>query len=187
MTPFSNSNAPEIERELDAGERLLWTGRPNAARWKARGFRWLPLALFLSIFLLLWMWVITTDLREGLQSGQAPSVFSALPFLVFLAPVGALWLRPWLEAARARHTFYALTDQRALIVTAGRKRSMQSVSPAQMQLERRDYSDLEGDLILMKVVKGSGDGESTIETGFFAIPNPREVERLIRSHLKAAD
>lgn len=187
MTPFSNTSTfPEIERELDAGERLLWTGRPNAARWKVKAFRMWPFAFLLSAFMAFWMWGATAALRNDLQNGKTPSLLLiAFPAfgLFMLYPAGTMWLGPWLQAARARRTFYAVTDRRALLVTAGRKRSVQSVSPAQMQIERRDYSDSEGDLILMKVVKG--DGETTIETGFFAIPNPRHVEQLIRQNLKS--
>ncbi len=188
MSPFSNTpSPPEIERELDAGERLLWTGRPNAARWRNRAFRMWPFAFLMTAFMLFWLWGATAHARSEWQKGRTPP-FTSVAFPAFglfmLYPAGLLWLGPWLEAARARRTFYAVTDNRALIVTTGRKASVQSVSPAQMQIERRDYFGGEGDLILMRVVKGSGEDEKTVETGFLAIPNPREVEQLIRQNLK---
>lgn len=184
MTPFSNFNAPQIERELEAGERILWTGRPNPARWKGKAFRMWPVAFFISAFIAFWMWSGTGPLRSELASGKTPSVPSlAFPALALITHgfIVKMWLGPWLEAARARRTFYALTDRRALIVTEGRKTSVQSVSVAQIQLERRDISDFEGDLILMP---WSNSDDESDDIGFFAIPNPREVERIIRQNLK---
>ncbi|BCM91567.1 hypothetical protein IAD21_03442 [Abditibacteriota bacterium] len=185
MSPFSSSYAltPDpIARELDIGENVLWSGAPDPARmWRKA----IPVALFsipLGAFIAFWMWGASASLRSALSAGKTPDLFSiGFPAfgLLFVGIIVLMALSPWYEAAKARRTFYALTDRRALIIVEGKQKSVRSVMPAEFMLERRDLGQ-SGDVILKREIKGSGDDKTTTEIGFFGIENPREVERIAR-------
>lgn len=187
MSPFSSSSSnalfPDpIARELDTGENVLWSGRPDPARMFRKS---IPLALFsipMTGFMVFWIWMASTGFRSMLAAGQTPS----LPMILFplfglfgLLLVGLMALSPWIESAKARLTFYALTDRRALIVVDGKMKSVQSVLPAEFALKRRDLAR-GGDVILKREVKGSGKNRKVTEYGFYGIETHHEVERMAR-------
>ncbi len=173
--------APDsIARELDAGERVLWSGKPDPNRmWRKA----IPTALSSipgGICIVFLMWGASTSARSALSVGKMPDIISvALLFflLIFTAFIILRALSPWTEAARARRTFYALTNRRALVVVEGGNKSVESVSPTEFSLECLDLGQ-KGDVVLKRETTGTGRNKSTVETGFFGIDNPHEVERL---------
>ena len=140
-------------------------------------------------FSLFWVWGASEPLRKQLEAGGSPDLW-ALAFpafgLLFVGFAGTLVLSPLLERNRAPFTFYALTDKRALIVIQGARGKVQSVSPSEFSLERRDKPDGRGDLILRRETRGSGEDARTSEIGFFGIERAREVERLARDLAQAS-
>lgn len=203
-SPFSNSpfaDAPErveIERELEAGERLLWAGRPVPAAWKREKRGSLGNKIAATAFMLFWMWGASQALVQAVQAGRTPTlidvVFPAFG-LIFLFGVARDWFTPLSAASR---TFYGVTDQRAMIVVAGRTREVRSFAPHQIQLGRREHGDGSGDVLLNDArvyqkekpprsfqlhTPQKSDDEKSREVGFIGIENPREVERLIRTEL----
>lgn len=189
MSPFSSSGNDPIARELDADERVLWSGQPDPARVMRRA---IPTALFsipMLAFAAFLLWTDSTSLRMALASGKTPS-FGAIAVTAFglIFVVGAIGaaISPWLERAKASCTFYALTNRRALVVIESVSRRVRSVLPAEFTLERRDFSDGQGDVILKRQTKGSGEDQKTIEIGFYGISNAREVERMARELAQGA-
>ena len=185
MSPFSSSYSltPDpIARELDIGENVLWSGQPDPARMRRKA---MPSALFsvpLLAFMAFWIWGASAGARSMLAAGKTPP----LPIILFplfglfgVFIVIALALSPWTEFAKARRTFYALTDRRALIIVEEKKKSVKSVMPTEFALERRDLAR-GGDVIFKREVKGSGEDRKVTEYGFYGIENAREVERMAR-------
>lgn len=183
MSPFSPSSIPEaLSYELDASERAIWTGQPDANRVFTRALPHSFLSIFVLAFALFWVWMASTPLRAGLGTGtvQIDSVLFPL-FGLILVVVGVLGVAsPWTEQAKAPRTFYALTNRRALICVAGEKKTVKSILPGEFSLMRRDLPDGKGDVILKREVRGSGKTRRTIEIGFFGIADAREVERMAR-------
>lgn len=196
---INQSNTEEIERELVSGEKLLWAGRPSSPEWKKEKWNTLGNHLMGFVFSLVWMGIASTSLVQELRAGRTLELFDfVFPvfglFLIGSALVGLLRL----ESSRASRTFYGVTNQRALIVVAGKTREVRSFSPHQIQLGRRERDGNIGDVLLNdarllekekpptsfrlhKTQKSSEESER--EVGFFAIENPREVEILIRQKL----
>ncbi len=186
MSPFSSSSPLEtdaITRELDAGERIVWNGRPDPARLKQKAVPQALLAIPLTAFLLFWIWGASEPARADFAAGK-PLDFESVLIPVFgvfgLILVALIGLNPWLEGAKARRTFYALTERRALVVVEGRRREIKSVLPAQLQIERVELPGGRGDIVLRRQIGGRGQGETAEEIGFYGIENAREVERLAR-------
>ena len=97
-----------LPEALPADERLLWQGRPDAARLARRVFHADLVAAYFGA-LLLWR------LAASLGSGAAPA--EALSSLAWLLPIaaaglGLLALLAWLTA---RTTVYTLTDRRIVM------------------------------------------------------------------------
>ena len=183
MSPFAPATPPAIQNELDAGERILWTAQPDAARLKQRALGTAAIGVLALAFMLFWLWGASTPLRTQLGRGVSPDsnaiIFPACG-LIGLAFAVLLMLAPWLEGAKAPRTFYALTDKRALIVIEGGRTQVKSVAPSEFSLQRNDNSDGRGDLVLKREVSGGGRNRTVEEIGFFGIENVREVERLAR-------
>jgi hypothetical protein len=107
--------------ELNAGEQLLWSGRP------AQGWRLRPSDAFLIPFSLMWggfaiFWecsVIAT---------KAPLLFKlwGIPFVA--VGIYIIFGRFYTDAKQRARTFYGVTTDRVLIVSGVRTRAVQSLS-----------------------------------------------------------
>lgn len=107
----------QLQRYLQPGERILWTGRPDPSRLigRADGFL-IPFSLMWGGFAIVW--------ESGVLLTGAPLFFWlwGIPFVV----VGQyfIWGRFVYKRWDRRRTVYALTNQRAMILGRG---SLQSV------------------------------------------------------------
>lgn len=161
----------QIEPELDAGERLLWTGQPDANRVARQA---MPILLF-GI-----PWTV-----GALYFGH-PWTEDHLPFALFsgLFVIAGLSMccTPLVSYRDARRSTYAITDRRVLIVTAGRERKVASYRAAdQCEAERQEQPDGSGDLLFARQQeKDNEGGYRTVDVKFVGIPRVREVERLLR-------
>ncbi|RYX82932.1 hypothetical protein EON83_16905 [bacterium] len=183
MSPFSFDSAltPDpIARELDAGERILWSGHPNPERMRRKALPMTFIAIPCFAFMLFAFWDASKLARMALAAGRVPHILTMIFPVLAMGALGFFALMavaPLYEAIKARRTFYLLTNRRALIIVDGKKKDVQSVLPNEFILERCDL-EVGGDIILKRETKGSGEDETTIEIGFYGIENPHEVENL---------
>ena len=127
-------------------------------------------------------------------------IFSGFFILVFLSVGFLILLSPLRAAARARRTYYAITDQRVLIISKFRRRSVASYAPCSINfLEVTERASGFGDIVFRRNVFARGSppdtesgwgendegtpkiyevGRTTI--GFFGIPEVRRVEKAMR-------
>ena len=202
-SPFANSpERAEFERELEAGEKLLWEGRPHPEDWKRDAAKNWNFKFFISLFALFWMGLSIQPLSRAVSFGRWPAFEELLFPVLGLAMFGGAVYQEWFKPARlqdeARRTFYAVTNRRALVIVTGKTREVRSYAPHQIQLGRREREHGRGDVLfndarsyerepplrsfqLHRTEKDEDEKER--ETGFFGIENPREVERLIRRTL----
>jgi hypothetical protein len=189
-TMQKRKHADDIEEivspELMSGEVLKWGGQPDPLRLARRGLGQAGSgALFLAVALFfISMGLPAFSLNFGNAFG-AP-IFSVI-MLVMLG-VGLWGLSAPLRAAFvAAYTYYAVTNHRAMIVTTFPARSVQSFSSYQMQMiDTRVHGSGLGDIIFRRDhhisrsgYRRGGTHLKTVETGFFGIRNPRQVEALM--------
>lgn len=173
------------QTELLAGERLVWVGKPDPAVLART--RW-PIAatgVFVTLFSLSWL---TLVLRIPLwRAGGPPAAFVLIFPLAGLVMLGiglALLASPLRYRRKAKHTVYAVTDGRVLIIEPGH---VQSFEPGDIrQLIRRDKGGGKGDLIfreqqgnLMLAMYTFGTTANR-KIGFFGVDGVRAAEDAIR-------
>jgi hypothetical protein len=184
-----------IETEVEPNERLLWTGSPDPARRAAGGIPAMLFGIPFTLFALFW-----TAMAGGFSfmfagvAGQSGGPGFATPFmffplfgLIFVVVGFGLLLSPLWAYLKAQRTIYAITDRRAIVLeeNAFGSRSIRSFGPNEIVLmERRENANGIGDLVFSRErysTYQNGRSRSHIrENGFFAIPDVRSVERILR-------
>lgn len=110
----------ELRAELQAGERLLWSGKPRAGvRLVAADTVMIPFSLLWGGFALYWEYTV---IDQG-----APLLFAlfGVPFVLLglhLIVGRFLW-----DAYRRSRTYYGLTNRRILVLSAARTRRLRSL------------------------------------------------------------
>lgn len=173
-----------LQNELDAGETLLWQGAPDPARLAQRNLWQAAFGGCFTCFALFWMGgaFFISSMIAGATGWRLLSAFPLFGLIFLVVGLGLLF-SPLTAMKRGSSTVYAVTDRRLIVLESGK---VLSYSPSDLQtLERRDTPDGRGDLVFQRRTSYSSEGHSSVrEIGFFGIPNPREVERLVRAHLK---
>jgi hypothetical protein len=169
-----------VDAELAPGEKLIWVGQPRPDLVMRAAFFLVPFGIVFAGFALVWI------LIAGLLSGGL-MVPCGLPFLAvgILLVASPVWLR-----RRARNTFYALTDRRAIVWEPGWRGSftVRNYTGAGLgHMARTERSDGSGDLVFEEFTtvnrSSNGTSSSTTRRGFLAIDKVREVEDLVRRTL----
>jgi hypothetical protein len=171
------------------GERVTWVGQPDPRRtfWFTT-----PIWLFgvpWTIFSLGMFSALTAGALFGkpvpdtLGSWGAVAVLIGAIFLIPFVAVGfGMIITPFWVHRKAKHTVYAITDKRLVIVTEGRSRKVQSVEPAAMQaFTRTEKRDGSGSLKITLGFKKDSDGD-TVETHetLSYVPGVRRAEQLLQ-------
>jgi hypothetical protein len=133
MDLISSNTQSEIQRELDSGEKLLWSGQPRRGLClNASDLFAIPFSLVWCGFAILWeTTVIKHHAPLFMQLWGVPFVLIGL-YLVFG--------RFFMDAYTRARTFYGVTNKRLIIVTGGFSRRVRSLpwqSLAAATLEER--------------------------------------------------
>src|ERR1041384_2667380 len=121
-----------VQRELAAGESLLWSGRPDPVRSSGAAYGCWIFAVPWTAFSVFWM-AAAWGLIGG-RGNPAMSLFG-LPFL--LVGLGMMMAPRWAYAS-AKKTVYAVTTRRLIIMNEGRFRKIKSFYADDLgALERR--------------------------------------------------
>lgn len=181
--------SPEIEAALDRGERIIWSGRPR------QGVMLRGADAFAIPFALLWTSIPTFGVLSSLARPQANSFafFPALPFVL----IGLYLLigRFFVDAAQRSKTFYALTNERILIVSGLFSRNVRSLSLR--TLDQVDLSARASGQGTIKFGRSSGYGslalpgwpgmKGYLPPMFEMIPDATAVAKLIREAQRAVN
>jgi hypothetical protein len=160
--PYHDPLRLALDRELRAGERLLWHGRPlPRVAWPALAI-WL-FAVPWTAFSVFW----TTMAFAGAQAFDEVSFLSyAFPLFgtPFIAVGVGMLAMPFLPLFAARKTLFAVTDQRLLRLYLGRRLATKSVPGERIgEIDRSERRDGSGSL---KIAVGShvdSDGDRRID------------------------
>lgn len=162
---------------LDQDERILWQGRPDGGIvLGAANMSTVVFGLIFTAFSVHWMY-------NAAQSGDAFWMFGLLHFSAGLA----FALGPILGGAYIRrHTWYTLTDQRAIVAKdlplKGRTlNSYRIFGDTHISFEEGGLSTIH----FAEETRYDEGSKTTSPIGFERIPDGREVYRLIRDIQKA--
>ena len=167
-----------ISFDLGAGERLLWSGAPKqGVVWRATDVVMVPFSLMWGGFALFWE---ITALRH------APLFFAlwGVPFVVIglYITVGRFFYDAW----RRSHTYYGLTNQRAIVATrtpAPALRSYALASLTNVVLQERGNGS--GSILLgpggapTPWMRQTGMLSTHVENSFEMIPDAKRVFDMI--------
>lgn len=131
--------SPLIERELSAGERLLWSGQPRPGVWlRASDALIIPFSMLWCGFAI--FWEAMALLGPGRHGGPIGLVFPlfGIPFVLF----GLYFVagRFFVEALIRRHTHYGITNERIILISglfARRTQSLNLRTLSEMALSER--------------------------------------------------
>jgi len=104
----------ELQKYLESGERLVWTGQPR------KGLIFRSFDAFMIPFSALWLGFAIFWTYTALRGG-APFFFAAFGLIFVGVGLVLLFGRFYLDARMRANTFYAITDRRVLILS-GMKR-----------------------------------------------------------------
>lgn len=179
---------PEVTRELNAGERLLWTGRPRG------GIRLQAADLFLIPFSLLWCgFAVFWEYRVVSQGAPFFFILWGIPFVC----IGLFFVfgRFIADAKHREKTWYALTSERAIISSGLFSRSVRSLFLRTLgEISFAEKADFSGTITFgstgmfpawMAGASWPGAGRYA-PPAFQMIDNARSVFEMIRSAQKAA-
>ena len=169
-----------LAHELDPGERILWSGKPDAWKlgWDRGGWAFLVSGAILS--LLLGLMVLGTRL-PGIWLGDARIVF-----IVLTAVAAFVASRSAIKILDGRDVSYVLTDRRLIVLEPDAATA--SFAPKALSELTCVGDGNRGSLLITKGYWSNfGNGARWVPaTGLIGIENPREVHRLIRKHLLGA-
>ncbi|MCO6511895.1 MAG: hypothetical protein J5I65_13980 [Aridibacter famidurans] len=169
-----------VNRELEIGERIVWTGMPRRTFFTPAatgsflfGIPWTAFAIF---------WTLMAGAGTWFTSGF--SVFSifplfGIPFILIgigmlSAPLGA-----YIKSGR---TVYVITDKRAISFEGGSSTVVRSFTPEKLgEVFRRERPGGYGDVVIdLSHTRDSDGDKQTEEIGFFRVRDPHQVERLLK-------
>lgn len=170
------------ELQLDAGERVLWTGQPSGRRM---ALATVPIFLFAipwTAFAVFWVAAAAWGTSEGSISG----IFRVFPLfgLPFIAIGLGMLSSPFWALRSAKRTVYVVTDRRAIIFGAGwNGMKVRSFLPERLgDMSRTQRADGSGDLIFATDVSTtSKGGQQKTDVGFMGIPAVRDVEQMVQA------
>lgn len=180
----------KTQNELEPGERLLWSGQPDPKRLSKK-------AILISLFGIPWtafaiFWVVAA---AGFKlpdfsslSGGFQSVFPLFGIPFVLIGLG-MFAAPYWVYRSAKRTVYAITNRRALVISFGRAKSVQSYFEQDVcDISRVERADGSGNIIFRTEETTDRKGNSRLnQIGFFGIPEVRRVERVLLDAFKNED
>lgn len=176
----------EINRQLDPGEGLLWSGVPSPGRMALSALPATAVGIPFTGFAAFWIYTAFTMTSKSTSSPGGPwNLFPlfGLPFL--LIGLGMLTAPFWAYLGAGR-TLYAVTNRRALIIANLFSTSVKSFTHSDIhELQRVERADGSGDLYFASrdvVTRRGGIVHQRI--GFLGVSDVRSVEQLIRSRLQ---
>jgi len=162
---------------LDAGERLLWSGRPDATHLAIRkGWMTFLFGIPFLAFALFW--------TSAASKGPGPFMLFGVPFIA----VGlALVLSPVWYFMRGKETTYVLSPRRTIIDISGPFAARTSMPLNQIRfVELRNAASKFGDVVFFEIVSSHYQSWGNRRDGFVAIASATHVERLLRQAIEKA-
>ena len=173
-----------LQAELVPNEHLVWQARPTFSTKmpELTGTFFLGTSFFVGgVFC---FWEAVNNLMASPSDGSAGKA----TFFFFFGSVGILTGASALLSAAwtwwtARHTLYAITDHRALLIEAPYRCTSQSFTGERLiTTVRREGRSKRGDIIFERVVSKGRKGRTVHrDVGFFGLADAKHVEGLLQA------
>lgn len=186
----------QINAELEHGEKVVWIGQPNPARFARSGLFVFLFGIPWTAFAVFWIGMAVWITHGGAHKTNGPALFGIL-FPLFGIPFVMIGIWMLTTPARmkrdAKKTVYVITNRRAIIFGGnlgfgpfGRRRGeleIRSFKPNRLRnLARTQSSDGSDDILFSPdTVNQRRGGSPYPQAGFFGIQNVKEVESLIKA------
>jgi hypothetical protein len=168
-----------VRREMDSGEKLLWSGQPRQGLLiQASDALVIPFSLMWGGFAIFWEYSVITK--------GAPLFFWlwGIPFVL----VGLYLIigRFFADSYQRKRTYYAVADKRVLIISGFRNKELKSLPLHGLnELSFKEHSDQRGTIIfgpseLARAAASFSRRSTPKPPMFFMIENGRRVYDLIR-------
>jgi hypothetical protein len=158
-----------LEAQLEAGEQVLWAGTTDVPGRTRRLWPLLVASVFLTFLCSFVFW-----------NNPSRWVLVLLSLLVWAGIPVFVYLR---QTAHLRHTLYAITDRRALILSVGNPKRTESYPPQKIEFVHAiPRGGGRGDLLFV-VLRGTGTRSQSFKHGFLGIEEVARVARLMRETL----
>ncbi len=170
--------------ELQHGEHLVWWGQPSGAVMAKSTWPVFLFAIPWTLFSLFWtgMAFFITEGNESVFFGWIFPLFG-LPFVGI-----GFWMMasPFRVAKKAGRIVYAITNKRAMIITSGDTKKVQSFFQKDIKdIRRTEKKDGSGNLqFASETLQPSRGGAFNQQSGFLGIPDVNTVEMYLRDFLK---
>ena len=170
-----------VSPELQAGEKLLWVGRPSPMRvLMQRGDDVVGAVVAVAVLAILGAILPIFMIAPG-SAGPSDTDFVGIAVLVVLVAVVFAISVPAYRYFVAKRTIYAITNRRVLTIKPTFSgKAVQSQTRFE-QIERRERADGSGDLTFGTEIDPlrSRYRPRLRKIGFFGIPDVRRVEQLM--------
>ena len=166
-----------IQSELEPNEEVAWSGEPNPRAFADGGRRVSVIATLLVTIVILQ--ILSLAFSPGGEKSTLPTV---LTMFLIIFTITVLAVRYFVSYEQAKSIHYAITRDRILIVHSGKTRSVESYrSPLLDHITITERSDGSGSVVFDNSGNSSASSGSRHTTlGFFAIPDVRGVERVLK-------
>jgi hypothetical protein len=173
-----------LGRELEPKETVAWLGQPNVAWFVVRRLGTFVFGIPFFAFAVFW----TLTAASGFAA-RGPVANSSFPWFfvlwggMFMAIGACMLFSPLWSWWVARHTLYAITDRRALLIEAPWRRRIQPFTGERLlNVVRVEDGYGRGDVILERLpIRGSRGRTTVQEIGFFCLDDVKHVEQLMRA------
>jgi hypothetical protein len=114
-----------FKADLQKDEKIIWSGRPEPQWFTTEDFLLVPFSLVWGGFAYLWEASVLQIYFKHPNGGALFMVFWGIPFVLIGSNFifGRFFYRRWLQ----NNIFYAVTNQRVLILSTTRNRSLQTL------------------------------------------------------------
>jgi hypothetical protein len=158
---------------LDPGERLVWSGTPDALRYAVRKSKVsFPFGIFFFGFSIFWVY-------GAMQQSGLPFALFGVPFVAIglVLVVSPLW-----HFIRGLRATYLVTDQRAVIDISGFFPKRISVPTSQIRFVELKFSRSGfGDVLFREIVASGDNGNSVTRDGFIAVAEADRADFILRA------
>lgn len=160
-----------IAPQLRNGEKPVWIDRPSPmARALSSPTKFLFGIPFLGFAI---FWTSTAS-----QTGVSFFTLWGIPFI--LVGAGMVLSPVWYYLEAKNWLYYAITDQRALIIRTFPRHKIESFEPREFtRLERTVKPDGTGNVLFAEDIRRGKNGNYTVPRGFYGVPEAKRVEETL--------
>ncbi len=175
----------KLERELQAGESVIYKGMPIPRFFRAETFGIFLFAIPWTAFAIFWMCGAAGFKIPDFSNGFSPFMLFPLFGLPFVGIGIGMLSSPFFSYWQETKTIYAITNKRIIIISGIRTIEIQSYALDKLEGIVRRERGAKGDLIFSyKRWKDSDGDHRTQEIGFFNILDVVTAQRTLQKAIE---